>query len=104
MFKTSFVGFWRIAAIAAAASILCISAVEATLTDPSADWSPIQTRSESVPFDPEFFGHASSLPETLRRIASIIKGTHARSHPSHSYGSPISSPPKIFSISRDDSQ
>jgi hypothetical protein len=101
MFKTCVDGFWLIAVIVVAVSMPSISA---TLTDESADWSPIQTRSESVPFDPEFFGHASSHPETLRRIASIIKGARARSHPTQSNSSPISSHPKISSIDSKDSQ
>jgi hypothetical protein len=45
-------------------------------SDENAEWSPSQTRSERVPFAPEFFGQHSDQthPETLSHISAIHSG------------------------------
>jgi hypothetical protein len=83
-------------------------------SDEKAEWSPSQTRSERVPFAPEFSGQHSDQthPETLRQISAIHSGmrTHGRfrtlgrTSQATSASSPFSRAPRIASIHSTDSQ
>jgi hypothetical protein len=75
--------------------------------DASSDWSPVHTRSEHVPFAPEFLIQPShqSRSKTLQQIEAI-GALHARSHAkqAHSEQSIFSTAPKILNVAHDDHQ
>jgi hypothetical protein len=79
-----------------------------TATDSSVEWSPIHTRSERVPFMPQFSGKQSdeTYHETLRQISAIHNGLRARSPAQRTHGlsSPVLHEPKIASIDINESQ
>ena len=70
------------------------------------EWAPIQTRSQPVPFAPEFYGQYSDAahPEIIRSIAAVRRRLLSRSHQAHSESSPFASSPKIASVGSDESQ
>jgi hypothetical protein len=102
--KSSFRGLLLVSifALSFAASANIAGSVLASL-----DWSPVHTRSEPVPFAPDFFVQPSvqSRSNTLLRIEAI-GALHARSRVTHAHteGSIFSSKPKISSVANDDSQ
>ena len=92
--------------LTAAVFVLLTIAINIAAVHVDSQWSPIQTRSEPVPFAPEFFGRHSDVeyPETIRTIAAIRNQMHTRSHQTHTESSPFASSTKISSVGRDDTQ
>ena len=77
----------------------------ATASVLNAEWSPVQTASEPIPFSPEFFGKHSeeSHREVLRHISANLH-TRNKQHRAGSGGSPFANLPKIASVSINDAQ
>ena len=95
------------------AAVVLLSATFATRSSATAsvlnaEWSPVQTASEPVPFSPEFFGKHSEEThrEVLRHISANSKNLHTRNkqHRAGSGGSPFANLPKIASVSINDAQ
>ena len=94
--------------------ILAALLLSSAESNENTEWSPIQTRSERVPFAPEFFGQHSDQThsETLRQISAIHSGmrTHGRLHTlgrtsqAASASSPFLRAPSTGNIHSNDSQ
>ncbi len=94
--------------------ILAALSFSSAESDENAEWSLIQTRSERVPFAPEFFGQYSDQThhETLRQISAIHSGilAHGRLHTlgrksqATSASSPFLRAPSTVSIDSKDAQ
>jgi hypothetical protein len=80
----------------------------ATASVLNAEWSPVQTASEPVPFSPEFFGKHSeeNHREVLNHISANSKNLRTRNnqHQAGSGGSPFANLPNIASVNNDDAQ
>jgi hypothetical protein len=89
-----------------AVAVLLTFAVTVATANEYSEWSPIQTRSDPVSFDPEFFGQHSNADyaETVRAVTAIRKRLLTRRHQAQPEGSPFASPPEIASFGSDDSQ